>query len=92
MKIQKLSGLFRLDNPIKLIEVLPMRQDIVYLCEKDKNITTFFYTKRVEINLSYLPEYDIALNKTTNQNKKALIDKVINILNRFENSVEVQIF
>ena len=92
MKIQKRFGLFRLDNPNKLIEVLPMRQNIVYLCEQNKKVDTFFYTKRVEVNLSQLPEYGIAINKTTNLNKKALMNKVIDILNKFENDKNVQLY
>ena len=92
MKIQKSCGLFRLDNPNKLIEVLPMRQNIVWLCEQDKSIDTFYFTKRVEVNLIDLPEYVIALKSTTNKNKKDLMDKVIDILNKFNNEKEVQIF
>ena len=90
MKVQKSFGLFRLDNPNKLIEVLPMRQNIVWLCEKNKSIDTFYYSKRVEINLSEIPEYEIALNKPTNQTKKALMDKVIEILNKFNNNEKIQ--
>lgn len=90
MKIQKSFGLFRLDDPNKLIEVLPMRQNIVWLCEQDKSIDTFFYTKRVEINLTEMPEYDVALNKPTNQTKKALMDKVVEILNKFNNDEKIQ--
>jgi hypothetical protein len=90
MKIQKSFGLFRLDNPNKLIEVLPIRQNIVYLCEQDKTIDTFFYTKRVEVDLSQLPEYNIAFNKTTTINKKALMNKVIDILNKFNNDKNIQ--
>lgn len=90
MKVQKSFGLFRLDNPNKLIEVLPMRQNIVWLCEQDKSIDTFFYTKRIEINLTEMPEYDVALNKPTNQTKKALMDKVVEILNKFNNDEKIQ--
>ena len=90
MKVQKSFGLFRLDNPNKLIEVLPMRQNIVWLCEQDKSIDTFFYTKRIEINLTEIPEYDVALNKPTNQTKKALMDKVVEILNKFNNDEKIQ--
>lgn len=90
MKVQKSFGLFRLDNPNKLIEVLPMRQNIVWLCEQDKSIDTFFYTKRIEINLTEMPEYDVALNNPTNQTKKALMDKVIEILNKFNNDEKIQ--
>lgn len=92
MKIQKSSGSFRLDNPNKLISVLPIRLDIVWLCEQDKTIDTFYFTKRVEVNISDLWEYVIALNQTTNKNKNDLMVKVIDILNKFENKKEVQIF
>jgi len=90
MKIIKTFGLFKLETKGKLIEVLPMRQNIVYLCEQDKKIDTFFYTKRIEINLADLPEYNIAIDKPTKINKKALMDKVIDLLDKYQNKKEVQ--
>jgi hypothetical protein len=92
MNIQKSSGLFRLDNPNKLISILPIRDNIVWLCEQDKTIETFYFTKRVEVNICDLWEYIIALRNTTYKNKKNLIVKVIDILNKFENKKEVQIY
>ncbi len=92
MNIQKSSGLFRLDNPNKLISILPIRDNIIWLCEQDKTIETFYFTKRVEVTINDLPEYMIALRHTTYQNKKNLIVKVIEILNKFENQKEVQIY
>jgi tRNA A37 threonylcarbamoyladenosine biosynthesis protein TsaE len=90
MRIIKHYDLFRLENENKLIEVLPFQNNIVWLCEKDKKIETFYFTKRVELNLTDLPEYEIALVKCNNKTKQSLMDKVIEILNKFNNDKNVQ--
>ena len=92
MKIQKSYESFRLDNPNKFISVYANSLNTIMLCEQDKTIDTFFYTKRVEVNLSDLWEYIIALKSTTDKNKKDLMVKVIDILSKFENEKEVQYF
>jgi hypothetical protein len=50
----------------------------------------FFFTKRVEVNLKDLPEYEIALNKVSDKTKKVLMDKTIKILNLFNNKENIQ--
>ena len=90
MKIKKCYDLFILDEPNRVIEVMPKKQNIVWLCEQDKKIDNFFFTKRVEVNLKDLPEYEIALNKVSDKTKKVLMDKTIKILNLFNNKENIQ--
>lgn len=90
MKIKKCYDLFILDEANRVIEVMPKKQNIVLLCEQDKTIENFFFTKRVEVNLNDLPEYEIALNKVSDKTKKVLMDKAIEILNLFNNKENVQ--
>ena len=92
MKIVKSYGLFMSDSPNKIVEVLPKGQNIVWLCEQDKKIENFFFTKRVEVNLKDLPEYEIAMNKVSNKTKLALLNKAIEILNKFNNDEKVQFY